>query len=268
MDTSTLAHLCTQVENVAREAGLFLMQEIGRVNQDQIEEKSLNSLVSYVDRTAEEMIVADLTALLPEAGFLTEEETTNQDTNTPQRWIIDPLDGTTNFLFGLPCFSVSIALEVEKELVLGVVYEPNRQECFSAWAGGGAHLNGQPIKVRSNDQLAKSLLATGFPYYDYSRMEPYINLFRHLAKNTRGIRRWGSAAIDLAYTAAGRFDGFYEYSLNAWDVAAGIVLVREAGGIVTDFSGQNDSLNNGEIVAASAAIHDLLLAQVQQHIGV
>ena len=268
MDASTLSALCAQVEKVARRAGSFLLQETGRVSQEQIEEKSLNSLVSYVDRTAEEMIVSELKALLPEADFLTEEETVDHGTDATHRWIIDPLDGTTNFLFGLPCFSVSIALEVEGELLLGVVYEPNRQECFSAWSGGGAFLNGQAMKVRNNDQLPKALLATGFPYYNFAQMEQYISLFQHLAQNTRGIRRWGSAAIDLAYTAAGRYDGFYEYGLNAWDIAEGIVLVREAGGIATDFAGTDGACKKGEIVAASSALHATLLAQVQEHMKV
>lgn len=265
MDQSDLARLCTQVEQLAQSVGAFLLQESGKVSQEQIEEKGLNSLVSYVDRTAEEMIVKGLRQLLPEADFLTEEETVAQATAAASRWIIDPLDGTTNFLFGLPCYSVSIALELEGQLVLGVVYEPTRKECFSAWHNGGAYLNGTAIQVRQNKLLPKALLATGFPYYDYSRMDNYMALFRHLAQNTTGIRRWGSAAIDLAFTACGRFDGFYEYGLNAWDVAAGMVLVREAGGIVTDFSNKDGSLKNGEIVAASSALHSALLHAVQDH---
>lgn len=265
MDASALAELCQQVEQVARNAGAFLLQESGKVTQEQIEEKTLNSLVSYVDRTAEEMIVEGLRQILPAADFLTEEETVAQSSTANARWIIDPLDGTTNFLFGLPCYSVSIALEHEGELVIGVVYEPTRSECFSAWRNGGAYLNGTAIQVRQNELLPRALLATGFPYYDYSKMDNYLSLFRHLAQNTTGIRRWGSAAIDLAFTACGRFDGFYEYSLNAWDVAAGIVLVREAGGIVTDFGGLQQSLANGEIVAASTALHSKLLQTVQEH---
>lgn len=266
MDISTLNKLCREVAQLARQVGQFLQQEAGRVGLEQIEEKSLNSLVSYVDRTAEEMIVKGLKVILPEAGFLTEEGTVAQTHTTSERWIIDPLDGTTNFLFNLPCYSVSIALESESQLVLGVVYEPSRDECFSAWQGGGCFLNDKRIKVKTNDRLAHSLLATGFPYYDYSRMDNYLELFKHLAQNTRGIRRWGSAAIDLAYTACGRYDGFFEYSLNAWDVAAGMVLVREAGGIVTDFQGEDNSTNNGEIVAGSNALQPTLLKSVQSYL--
>ena len=265
MTERELAQLSLQVKEVALRAGHFLRQELGKVSSQQIEEKSLNSLVSYVDRQAEEMIVAGLQQLLPQAGFLTEEETVSQ-TSAEQRWIIDPLDGTTNFLFGLPCFSVSIALESEGELVIGVVYEPNRDECFVAWRNGGAWLNDLPIRVRNNDQLAKSLLATGFPYYDYSRLPGYMTLFAELAQQTTGIRRWGSAAIDLAYTAAGRYDVFFEYSLNAWDIAAGILLVKEAGGRVSDFNGADNSLSNGEIIAGNIGIHPLLMKKIELHL--
>lgn len=265
MREQELARLSKQVKEIAIQAGGFLRYELGRVKHQQIEEKSLNSLVSYVDRQAEELIVDSLKKLLPGAGFLTEEETVRQTTAT-QRWIIDPLDGTTNFLFGLPCFAVSIALELAGEPVLGVVYEPNREECFVAWRNGGAWLNDQPIKVRDNDQLAKSLLATGFPYYDYSRLPAYLQLFAELTQTTTGIRRWGSAAIDLAYTAAGRYDAFFEYGLHAWDIAAGVVLVQEAGGLVSDFRGERNSLQNGEIVAGSTGLHPLLLKKVKDYL--
>jgi myo-inositol-1(or 4)-monophosphatase len=265
MTERELAQLSQQVKKVAIQAGHFLRQELGKVSSQQIEEKSVNSLVSYVDRQAEEMIVAGLQQLLPSAGFLTEEATVVQKT-AAQRWIIDPLDGTTNFLFGLPCFSVSIALELEDELVIGLVYEPNRDECFVAWRRGGAWLNDQPIRVRTNDQLAKSLLATGFPYYDYSRLPGYMKLFAELSQQTTGLRRWGSAAIDLAYTAAGRYDAYFEYSISPWDIAAGIVLVQEAGGLVSDFSGAANSMTNGEIVAGSNGIHPLLLEKVGQYL--
>ncbi|MEM1214741.1 MAG: inositol monophosphatase family protein [Bacteroidota bacterium] len=262
-ESLNLPKLTEEVRAIARSAGAFLLAELGKVGQEQIETKALNSLVSYVDRTAEEQIVAALQPLLPAAGFLTEEETVAQLAQ-PTRWIIDPLDGTTNFLYGVPIFSVSIALEIAGELVLGVVYEPNRDECFYAWRGGGAWCNERPIRVRQQANLAQALLATGFPYYDYSRMGNYLQLFRYLMENTRGLRRCGSAAVDLAYVAAGRFDGFYEYSLSAWDIAAGMVLVREAGGTVTNFSGQDTSLQTGEILAASNGIYPHLLTSLKQ----
>lgn len=260
-----LATLTQNVCHTAKTTGAFIREQIGRVHNEQIEEKSLNSLVSYVDQEAERRIVADLRAILPTAAFLTEEATVAQS-SAEYRWIIDPLDGTTNFLFELPCFAVSIALERNGKLILGVVYEIGRDECFYAWQDGGAWCNDKRIYCRKNGELAQSLLATGFPYYDYSRMEPYLALFRDLMQHTRGIRRWGSAATDLAYTACGRYDGFFEYSLNAWDIAAGIVLVREAGGICTDFAGGGGSLLNGEIVAASRTLHSELLAKVDLHL--
>lgn len=261
MPAINLAPLTKEVCSIAKETGAFLLAELGKVSSIQIEEKSLNSLVSYVDKKAEEMIVAELKKMLPDAGFLTEEETVEQ-TNPTCRWIIDPLDGTTNFLFGLPCFAVSIALECEGELQLGVIYEPNRDECFYAWKGGGAWCNGQAINCRENAELKDSLLATGFPYYDYSRTEQYMKLFTSLIQNCRGIRRWGAAAVDLAYIACGRYDGFFEYSLNSWDIAAGVVIIREAGGVVTDFDGKNGSLDSGEVVAGGVAFQKVLLKQV------
>lgn len=259
------AELCQQTLPLIRQTGAFIRAELGRVSQTAIEEKSLNSLVSYVDRQAEEQLVQGLSTLLPAAGFLTEEETVDQE-QQHFRWIIDPLDGTTNFLFQVPNFAISVALEAGGELVLGVVYEINRDECFYAWQDGGAFLNGQAIRCRANDNVADSLFATGFPYYDYRQLERYLKVLSHLVQRSRGIRRLGAAALDLAYVAAGRFDGFYEYTLQAWDVAAGIVLIREAGGVVTDFSGGNSCLENGEIVAGSVAIQPQLLSIVQGHL--
>ncbi|MCB0571265.1 MAG: inositol monophosphatase, partial [Phaeodactylibacter sp.] len=165
-----------------------------------------------------------------------------------------PLDGTTNFLFQIPVFSISVALQQEGRSVLGIVYEINRQECFYAWLGGGAFLNGRPIRVSSRAPLEKTLLATGFPYYDYRRMAPFFKVLEHFMRHTRGIRRLGSAAVDLAYVACGRYDGFFEYSLNPWDVAAGAFIVQEAGGVVSDFNGGGNYLNGGEIIAANAAV--------------
>lgn len=257
--------LCHQILPLIQRTGAFIRTELGRVNRAAIEEKSLNSLVSYVDRQAEEQLVDGLKDLLPMAGFLTEEETIDQE-QQHYRWIIDPLDGTTNFLFQVPNFAISVALEAVGELVLGVVYEVNRNECFYAWQGGGAFLNGQAIKCRANDQVADSLFATGFPYYDYEQLQGYLRVLSYLVQHSRGIRRLGAAAVDLAYVAAGRFDGFYEYSLQAWDVAAGIVLIREAGGTVTDFSGGNTCLDSGEIVAGSPAIQEQLLSIVRDHL--
>ena len=227
---------------------------MGQVSNGSIETKSLNSLVSYVDKTAELRLVEGLEPLLPDAVFLTEEETVVQGKGK-LRWIIDPLDGTTNFLHQLPFFAISVALEQQGEIVLGIVYEINRQECFYAWKQGGAFLNGRPIQTSSAAGFADCIVATGFPYHDYSRQEAYLRVLGHFMQNTRGIRRFGSAALDLAFVACGRFDFFFEYSLNAWDVAAGAFLVQEAGGKVSDFSGGNNYLFGREIIACAAGLH-------------
>lgn len=254
--------ICQEAILIVERVGRFIRQEMGRVADQSIEEKSLNSLVSYVDKTAEQQLVEALGKLLPGSVFLTEEDTVANQSGDLQ-WIIDPLDGTTNFLFQLPVFSVSVALQQEGETVLGIVYEVNRQECFYAWQGGGAFLNGRPIGVSRRAPLEKTLLATGFPYYDYGRIGPYFQVLEHLMRNTRGIRRLGSAAVDLAYVACGRFDGFFEYSLNPWDVAGGAFIIQEAGGVVTDFQGQSNYLHGGEIIASNPAIADSLLKVIR-----
>lgn len=250
---------CRIVESV----GAFIRGETGRVGAENIEEKSLHSLVSYVDRTAEEQLVAGLGALLPSATFLTEEETIPA-VESGLQWIIDPLDGTTNFLHQIPCFSISVALREDGRTVMGIVYEINRSELFYAWEGGGAYLNGNPIRVSPNVQLKDALLATGFPYYDFDRMQEYMNALSVFMQETRGIRRLGSAAVDLAYVACGRFDAFFEYSLHPWDVAAGALIVQEAGGHVSDFSGGDDYLYGQEIVASNLGIYNLVISVLTQ----
>ncbi|MCB9185453.1 MAG: inositol monophosphatase [Flavobacteriales bacterium] len=258
-----LESLTKKVEQTAKNAGKFILAERLKFSTNQVEVKGHNDFVSYVDKGAEALIVAELKEILPIAGFITEEGTKKRDEN-PLKWVIDPLDGTTNFIHGVPCFAVSIALLLEKEPLVGVVYEINQEEMFSAWKNGGAYLNGLPMAVSRVATVKDSLLGTGFPYYDYHLMERYLELFRHLMQHSHGLRRPGSAATDLAYTAAGRFDGFYEYSLSPWDVAAGILLVQEAGGVVTDFSGGSDAIFTKEIVAANGLVHAELLALVRR----
>lgn len=252
--TEELKQLCHNSIPVVKAAGDFIREELGKVRQTEIEVKSLNSLVSYVDRRAEEMLAEGLGKLLPQAGFLTEEETVEQE-QKPLRWIIDPLDGTTNFLFQLPVFSVSVALQKDDDLLVGIVYEVNQDECFFAWKDGGAYLNDRPIRVSSRKTLSESLIATGFPYYDYEMAGQYLQAMIRFMKSTRGLRRFGSAAVDLAYVACGRFDAFFEYSLHIWDIAAGVLLVREAGGRVTDFSGKTDELSGDQVLAASKEVY-------------
>lgn len=260
-----LITLLNQTLPVVKATGTFLLNELGKVQQQHIETKALNSLVSYVDKTAEEQLVAGLKPLLPEATFLTEEETIETRKGEWQ-WIIDPLDGTTNFIHQLPCFSISVALRHFDEVVLGVIYEPSRKECFYATLGGGAFLNEKPIKVSDTTTLSESLLATGFPYYDFNYLPQYLQILEHFMINTRGLRRFGSAAIDMAYTAAGRFDTFFEYGLNAWDIAAGVILVQEAGGKVADFTGGNSFLFGGEMVAGNPAVFEKVLEIIQEKI--
>lgn len=259
-----LETITLQVIEVAKQAGNFIRQERTKFNSDKIEYKGLNDLVSYVDKTAEAMIVEALEKILPEAGFLTEEKTINR-TGERYNWIIDPLDGTTNFIHGLTVFAVSIALKEYDELVAGVVYEVNLDECFYAWKGAPAYLNGKEIHVSKAPKIADSLLATGFPYYDFTKQPQYIALFTDLMQHCHGLRRLGSAATDLAYTACGRFDGYYEYNLKPWDIAAGIVIVRQAGGTVTTFTGGDDVLEKCDVVATNGLIGDELVGKIGEY---
>ncbi len=255
MTQPELENLCRKSCEVVKKVGLFLKQELGKVSSEAIETKALNSLVSYVDKTAEQQLVKGLGVLVPKATFLTEEETIEQKEGEFQ-WIIDPLDGTTNFLHQLPFFSISVALQHHQKTVLGIVLEVNRDECFYAWKGGGAFLNDMKIQVSNSKTLGDSLIATGFPYYDYDRVQPYFKTLDFFMSNTRGIRRLGSAALDLVYVACGRFDAFYEYSLNAWDVAGGAFIVQEAGGVVMDFEGGDNYLFGKEVIAVNPNIRD------------
>lgn len=259
-----LATLTKEVTDLTRKVGAFIRQEGASFNHERIEYKGLNDLVSYVDKTAEVQLVVGLSKLIPSAGFVTEEKTINK-VGKQYNWIIDPLDGTTNFIHGIPTFAISIALQLNDELVLGVVYEINRDECFYAWKNGGAFLNGHAIQTSKAPYLSNTLLATGFPYYDFSKQEPYLKLFQKLMQQCHGLRRFGSAAVDLAYVACGRFDGYFEYNLNAWDVAGGIVLVREAGGEIVDFSGGNQPIELREIIATNGHISVELLGIIKEY---
>lgn len=250
-----LKDLCDKCIPIIEGVGRFIASQVGRVTADAVEEKSVNSLVSYVDKEAERMLVAGLSSLVPQAGFLTEEETVRQGSREPWQWIIDPLDGTTNFLFGLPNFAVSVALAYQNEVLLGLVYEVNRSEIFYTWKGGGAFCNGKKIQVRQSNGLGEALVATGFPYSNFEKLHAHFEAVEQFQRCTRGVRRWGAAAIDLCFVACGRFDLFFENTLNPWDVAAGILLVREAGGLVTDFQGNPADLSGKEVVASYGKVH-------------
>jgi myo-inositol-1(or 4)-monophosphatase len=256
-------HICREVIAIALHTADYIMGERGRIMAEQVETKGLNDFVTRVDKNSEKMLIDGLEKLVPDAGFIAEENTKSNKGNV-HNWIIDPLDGTTNFIHGLPCFCISIALMENDEVVIGVIYELNQKECFYAWKNGGAFLNDKPIQVSTATRLKDSLLATGFPYYDYKWLDEYMNLFKYFMKNTHGVRRLGSAAADLAYVAAGRLEGFYEYSLKAWDVAAGVLIVTEAGGKVSDFEGGNNYIFGQELVCSNALIFEEFQLQVSK----
>jgi myo-inositol-1(or 4)-monophosphatase len=257
--------LTQQAIEIVRQAAAFIQQEAALFSRDKIEYKDLNNLVSYVDKEAEKLLVAGLSKILPEASYITEEGTTGQEPDpTALNWIIDPLDGTTNFIHGIPVYCVSVGLARGKDLLIGVIHEPSLDEVFYGWKGGGAWCNGKRIHVSKVHNLQESLIATGFPYYKFEKQKRYMYILELLMQKTHGIRRMGAAAVDLAYVAAGRFDGFYEYNLNSWDMAAGVLLIQEAGGTVTDFNGGDNFLFGGDIIAASGG-HAELVETIRAH---
>jgi myo-inositol-1(or 4)-monophosphatase len=241
--------LLTGIIDTAKEAGAFIRKERENFSYDQVEIKGLNDLVSYVDKTSEKIIVEKLALLKPEAGFIVEENTLTE--RKAYNWIVDPLDGTTNFIHGINCYAVSIALAHEKEIIAAVVYEVSRDECFYAEKGQGAFLNGNAIHVSSRKTLSESLIATGFPIYNFTRIESYLKCLEQLMRNTHGIRRIGAAAADLCFLACGRVDAFFEYNLSPWDVAAGALIVQEAGGTVSDFRGGDNWLFGKEVCSTN-----------------
>jgi myo-inositol-1(or 4)-monophosphatase len=244
-----LEAICQQVVELSHQVGAFISGEAASFDVSKLEYKGTNNLVSYVDKEAEKAIIEGLRGILPGAGFIGEEGTSDFRSETTN-WIIDPLDGTTNFVHGLPPYAISIGLLHNDQLLVGVVYELNLKECFYAWQGGGAYCNGKPIKVSAITSLKDGLIATGFPYHEFGRMDTYLAILKEFMQHSHGVRRLGSAATDLAYVAAGRFEAFYEYNLNAWDVAAGILLVQEAGGKVTDFTGGTNYIFGGQLIAS------------------
>ncbi|WP_436514572.1 inositol monophosphatase family protein [Ekhidna sp. To15] len=252
-----------KVAAVAYETGAFIRQERRRFSYDSVEFKGESNLVSYVDKESERKITTGLKKILPEAGFITEEETTEQG-QKEFTWIIDPLDGTTNFVHGIPNYCVSIGLMHEGKIIAGVVYEVANDECFYAWKNGGAYLNKQRIRVSQAAAFSDCILATGFPYFEFERLEEYLKILHQLMESTQGLRRMGSAAADMAYVACGRYGGYFEYNLNSYDIAGGVILVQEAGGIVTDFRGGDDYIFGREIVAGGS-VQSQLLEVIQRY---
>ncbi len=254
-----LKQILKEASPLVTETGKWIHALVNQITADEVEYKGTNDLVSYVDQQAEIRLKNGLKTLIPEAGFIAEESASSyEEVGNGYYWVIDPLDGTTNFLHRLPIYAVSVGLIYHKQPVLGLIYEPNRDELFSAFQGGGAFLNEVPIRVSKIDSLGKSLLATGFPYYDFSYQDQYLELLKVLMQKSHGLRRMGAAAIDLAYTACGRFEGFFEANLKPWDVAAGKIIIEEAGGRVTNFSGGEHVIFQGEIIGAGSIFEEFL----------
>ena len=247
----------------ARHAGDFIVRKINTLPELQVEVKAHNDYVSEVDREAEARIIDELLKAYPDHGILAE-ESGEVAGKGEHRWIIDPLDGTTNYLHGLPHYAVSIACEHRGRLAHGVVYDPYRQEIFAASRGDGATLNNRRIRVSRSKSLEATLLATGFPFRNPHQLDEFLRVFSSFFTSVGDIRRAGSAALDLAYVAAGRLDGYWESGLQSWDLAAGALLVREAGGLVTDYSGNEHFLANGQVVAANPKLIAEMLRKIQQ----
>jgi myo-inositol-1(or 4)-monophosphatase len=246
----------------ARRAGDIILRDLGHLSASDVQTKQAFDFVTKVDRWSESVIIKTIQEKFPSHAFLAEETLKQADAGT-YRWIIDPLDGTTNYIHGYPVFSVSIALEYGGEMLMGVVFDPLRDELFHAVKGGGAFLNDKKISVSGTTTLANSLIATGFPFKAKDMIEIYLSAFRKIFFEVSDIRRAGSAAVDLAYVAAGRCEGFFELNLGPWDMAAGSLLIIEAGGTVTDFGGGQDFLSTGNIVAGNSHIQPQILQVIR-----
>ncbi len=249
----------------AREAGRIINRASQDVGALKIQSKTFNDFVSEVDRSAEQAIIDTIRDAYPDHGFLGE-ESGKSNSDADNIWIIDPLDGTTNFLHNFPQYCVSIALQQKGVLTQAVIYDPVRNDLFTATKGRGAFLNDKRIRVTNRTKLQASLISTGFPFRDFTHLDTYLAMLKDMIKNTTGIRRPGSAALDLAYVAAGFTDGFFEINLSTWDIAAGGLLVQEAGGMVGDFEGNESWLNTGNIVAANAKVFSQMLQVLSPHL--
>lgn len=248
--------------SAARLAGDIIIKNLGHLSKEDVQIKQAFDFVTKVDRWSEAVIMQTIREKFPSHRFLTEETLKQEDTGD-YRWIIDPLDGTTNYIHGYPMFSVSIALECKSEVIIGVVFDPLRDELFHAVKGRGSFLNNNKISVSSVTAIERSLIATGFPFRAKAMIDHYLFAFKEIFLGVSDIRRAGSAALDLSYIAAGRFDGFFELNLSPWDVAAGSLLIEEAGGVVTDFGGGAEYLSSGNIVAGNKEIHGEILKVVK-----
>ena len=254
-----------EVEAIARLGGARLMTYWRSLESDQINEKARNDLVSAADLASERTILEAVAERFPSHRVLAEESGYSNDDGSAPTWIVDPLDGTTNFIHGIPQFAVSIGVAVAGRVDYGVIFDPCKNDVFTAARGHGARWNGSRCRVSNRPGLEGSLIATGFPFKAHRLLDPYLAIFKDVFLRCKAIRRPGAAALDLAYTACGLFDGFFEFQLSAWDVAAGSVLVEEAGGVITDMDGGANYLANGNVVCGPPGVHRQLLAQVANH---
>ncbi|HEX5042532.1 MAG TPA: inositol monophosphatase family protein [Candidatus Polarisedimenticolaceae bacterium] len=256
---TTPAELEEAAITAARGAGAVLRRRFRPRERLQVESKGMHDFVTEVDREAEAAVVAFVRATFPDHTILAEEGSPSQQAGRV-RWVVDPLDGTTNFIHGVPTFAVSVAVEDPSGVLAGAIYDPVHDEMFHCHRSGGARLNGEPITCTRPASLHDSLIATGFPFRELSRLSGYLTAFEAFVRTTAGLRRAGSASLDLAYTACGRYDGFFEIGLSRWDIAAGTLLVQEAGGTVTAPGGGTDYLETGDLVAAGPTLHAAMIA--------
>jgi myo-inositol-1(or 4)-monophosphatase len=250
--------------NAALKAARGLIRDFGEVEQLQVSVKGPGEFVTAADLKAEKVLRAELAKARPSYGFLMEESGAEAGTDRHHRWIVDPLDGTTNFLHGIPHFSISIALERDGEIIAGLIYEPVRDEMFWGEKGGGGFLNDRRLRVSARRQLGEALIGTGIPFVGRGDHGAYLATLGAVMAATSGVRRLGVASLDLAYVAAGRLDGFWEFGLSPWDIAAGVILVREAGGYVTDLAGGASMLATGDVLAANDQLHQPLARLLEQ----
>ncbi|MRG55057.1 myo-inositol-1(or 4)-monophosphatase [Phyllobacterium sp. YR620] len=250
----------------AMKAGRSLARDFGEVQNLQVSLKGPGDYVSQADKRAEEIVYAELRRARPDYSFLMEESGAVEGSDGQHRWLVDPLDGTTNFLHGIPIFGVSIALERQGQIVAGVIFNPAMDELYTAERGGGAFLNDRRLRVAGRNKLVDSVIGTGVPHLGRGHHGNYLVELRNIMGEVSGVRRMGAAALDLAYVAAGRLDGFWESGLSPWDIGAGIILVREAGGFVTDFDGGQDVVESSSIVAGNEAIQKALVKALKKPI--
>jgi len=257
--------MLTIAVRAARSAGDYIMRNLNKAHDLQVQEKGQYDFVTEVDRHAEELIIETLLKSFPDHGIIAE-ESGNQNEQAEFQWIIDPLDGTTNFLHGFPHFAVSIACQQNNRLEHAVIYDPFKQELFCASRGDGATVNNRRMRVSKVRSSAGTLLGTGFPFRNRDKLENWLGMFNEFFKTAADVRRAGAAALDLAYVADGRLDGFWEFGLQPWDIAAGALLIREAGGLIGDFQGNENYLSSGDVVAANPKLFAEMVRKIQPYV--